>query len=356
MPSPKTLIFTPSDPIRWSWVTIAGPDAADFLQRLTTVNVRALEEGAGADGFFLTEKGRILTAFTLWRYGPEDFAFELDAGASGRWKTALLEIIDRYTFAERFTLSDLTASPRESLTLEPRWIFMEPGTTAEQMTAILGAGAEGLAPMRTAALDEEIRVCHHGSARFGRPWLSVWGRGARLMQWMDRVFEGAEAADFGKLELWRVENLKPRVDQEIEPDTVLPVEVNLQNGIAQAKGCYPGQEVIEKIFSYGSPPRRLVRVRGKGALPSAGSALLNRADPPAEIGRITTAVVSAESPELKDSWSALAIVRKMNAKEGLAVSGAGFEGEIDRVAPYEHASSESAHGSARESESYGENT
>ena len=33
---------------RWSWVTVTGPDALDYLQRLTTVHVKWLGPGQGA--------------------------------------------------------------------------------------------------------------------------------------------------------------------------------------------------------------------------------------------------------------------------------------------------------------------
>ncbi len=56
----------------------------------------------------------------------------------------------------------------------------------------------------------------------------------------------------------RIAQLKPKFGQEFKPDaTTNPLEVNLKSAIHDQKGCYPGQEVIEKIISLGSPARRL---------------------------------------------------------------------------------------------------
>ena len=56
----------------------------------------------------------------------------------------------------------------------------------------------------------------------------------------------------------RIQSLKPLFGQEFKSDgTINPLEVNLKSAIHDQKGCYPGQEVIEKILSLGSPAKRL---------------------------------------------------------------------------------------------------
>ncbi len=63
----------------------------------------------------------------------------------------------------------------------------------------------------------------------------------------------------------RIRALIPKEGFEFKPDgTTNPLEVNLKSAIADQKGCYPGQEVIEKIISLGSPARRLCLVRSSG--------------------------------------------------------------------------------------------
>lgn len=305
----------------WSWVTLTGRDGRDFLHRLTTVNVNALQIGQGSPGFFLNAQGKIRAYFTLWRFGVDDYAFELDAGSTGHWKTELLAAIDQYTFAEKFTIADISQ-------LESRWIFAE----RDEIDKVLAAlGASALKAGETAAIDDEIRICHHGDIDYGRTWLTAWGRPARLAQWLERSLPDSETISWERIEGWRLGALRPRVDAELDAGTI-PLEVGLIDGLAQAKGCYPGQEVIERIVSLGSPARRLVQIVGQGHAPALGEKLHNLAEPPIEVGQVTS-VASAENGS---GFTALAFVRKIHAKEGLEVQFAisATRGAITRVSPY----------------------
>jgi folate-binding protein YgfZ len=59
-------------------------------------------------------------------------------------------------------------------------------------------------------------------------------------------------------DLDRISKLTPKIAYEfLEDGSTNPLEVNLRHAIHDNKGCYPGQEVIEKIISLGSPPRKL---------------------------------------------------------------------------------------------------
>lgn len=311
---------------QWSWLTISGRDARDFLHRLTTVHVNALQVGQGAPGFFLSSQGKVRAYFSLWRFGEEDFAFEFDAGSGhGQWKKELLATIDQYTFAEKFALADLSELGSGS-PLSSRWLLAD---KADETALLAAAGAPALKPGETLALDEEIRVCHHGSIDFGRTWISVWGRTARLNQWMDRAFPGATPLRADELALLRIEALRPWVGTEIT-DATIPLEAGLVDALAQGKGCYPGQEVIERIAALGSPARRLVRIEGSGDAPAPGTPIHNLAEPPAEVGQLTSVASRAAG-----GYVALGFVRKIHAKEGLEVNlGSGARGSITSVAPY----------------------
>jgi folate-binding protein YgfZ len=310
----NTYLFKPSlknegdsAPIQWNWVTLVGPDAKDFLHRLTTVNVRELEVGQGKPGCFLTSQGKIRAYFKLWNYRTDEYAFEFDAGQTGKWKNDLLAVIDQFTFAEKMTLTDVSS------TLESVWIFPK-----EQDLKRLGF--DGLSEGHTQAVDEELRVSHHGSFDFGRPWITVWGRPARLSQWVDLSWNDAQEVTFQEIEKWRIEALRPRVDHELTED-VLPLEIGLRGAIAEQKGCYPGQEVIEKIISLGSPPKRLVRIEGSATSPQAGDPILNLSDPPLEIGRVTsvTSASGDHGSQASGNFVVLGIVKKIHAKDGLPV-------------------------------------
>lgn len=68
----------------------------------------------------------------------------------------------------------------------------------------------------------------------------------------------APASEESGSEKDRILKLKPRQGFEFASDgSVNPLEINLRTAVHDQKGCYPGQEVIEKIISLGSPAKRL---------------------------------------------------------------------------------------------------
>jgi len=76
----------------------------------------------------------------------------------------------------------------------------------------------------------------------------------------------------------RILALRPCAGKEFSLDgDVNPLEVNLGHAIADQKGCYPGQEVIEKIIALGSPARRLCQVRAESPLPPPPQGLTDAA-------------------------------------------------------------------------------
>src|SRR4051812_41786698 len=83
-----------------------GKDARDFLHRLTTANVRDLEPGDFRPGFFLNPQGKIRASFRVACRAPDSFFLEVEGGTEDAWKTALLTVMDQYTFAEKYELTE----------------------------------------------------------------------------------------------------------------------------------------------------------------------------------------------------------------------------------------------------------
>lgn len=297
-------LYRPSRPIQWTSLTMKGPDASDFLHRLTTVHVKAMKPGTGAPGFFLTAQGKIKAYFHLWMLGADEFFFEFDAGADEKWKTELLGIIDQFHFGEKFTLT-------EHAELKSAWLLGEWGNLAPSQTSATG----------------EIRFFHHGSKDFGISWISAWGPEKALNTWA--ASSGAKEITFEKIDEQRISATRPRVDTELSENTI-PLEVGLKDAISDNKGCYPGQEVIERIISLGSPPRRLARIDGTGPAPEPGE-MLRSQDGTQEVGQITSVAAT------KGGYRALALVKKIHAKEGIAVQPQAHPqspGKLVVIAPY----------------------
>jgi tRNA-modifying protein YgfZ len=117
----------------------------------------------------------------------------------------------------------------------------------------------------------------------------------------------------------RIRAGRPAIGQEFLPDgNTNPLEVNLAHAIADQKGCYPGQEVIEKMISIGSSPKRLTLLRGRGPIESLGTLF----DGQSEIGRLTSKWAGASEV------IALAVLRKTHAKTGQKIIHGGIELEV----------------------------
>ncbi len=120
----------------------------------------------------------------------------------------------------------------------------------------------------------------------------------------------------------RILNLIPEAGREFLPDgETNPLEVNLGSAIDSNKGCYPGQEVIEKILALGSPARRLCLLRrvdgaGNETLP----AILHDATG-AEAGKLTSS----------DGEYALAILKRTHLKPGLELRGPDHGWRVEKV-------------------------
>lgn len=105
----------------------------------------------------------------------------------------------------------------------------------------------------------------------------------------------------------RIEKMIPEYGHEYWADgKTQPLEINLRGAIHDQKGCYPGQEVIEKIISLGSPAKRLCQIKSLNDQSlNEVSTLYADADLKNEIGALTTF----------NGKRALAIIKKTHAKE-----------------------------------------
>ncbi len=290
-------------PLHWSWLTLRGPDATDFLHRLTTVQVRQLQPQQGAPGCFLSAQGKIRAAFTLWNLGEQTFAFEFEDDALGTQKKNLKALIDAYTFGEKLTVEEAPSS------WQCLWIF--PHAPA----SLPSPQPESPAELKASRLDPQGWILNQKHRYFGRPWVTVWGP-AEALHAISK--EHAFPLNYEALERSRIASLSARVGHEIT-DTVNPLEVGLRDAIADQKGCYPGQEVIEKILALGAPAKTIILLEGRGRLPPPGTALYpspnpDSGSPAAPVGTVTSSIALTDEGE--GPFHLLAWVRKTHASPG----------------------------------------
>jgi len=290
-------IFSPEGKnfVFWNWMQCIGKDTPDFLQRLSTIHIPHLTIGTGKEGFFLTPNAKIKIFFTLWRFSQTEFGFEFDGGYNNERKTFLNEWIEHYTFGEEIMLQSISSSWV--------WIF---DTSPLPFPWIL--------PMHTLSIQEKLRAFHHSSHAFGQPWVTLWGPKKEIEKWIHSFFPAFSLLSEEELEKWRIQALYPRVSYEFHKEAT-PFELGLDHVIASHKGCYPGQEVIEKMRSFNAAPRILVQIQSEGAIaPHPGEKIFNYLHPEHKIGKITSCISIAKSQFLM-----LGLIRKQYSQENLKV-------------------------------------
>jgi len=145
--------------------------------------------------------------------------------------------------------------------------------------------------------------------------------GASLAAYVDRfVFrEDVRIEDRGEAFDWTVDGVAwggplaeheriarglPRHGAEIA-EAFNPYEVNLAHEVHLAKGCYTGQEALQRLVTYDSVRRRLVRFAGDGPPPAAPQDVLGATAAGAPAAGVLTS--AAARPE--GGWVALAALR-----------------------------------------------
>jgi tRNA-modifying protein YgfZ len=210
-----------------AFVRVAGPDACDYLHRMVSNDVEALQVGDACPALLLTAKARLIAPLVVWRRGGDDFLL-LTEPALGEPVRAHLTRVRR----------------RAQCEIEP-----------EEHRSALVFGGDGIATDFPGAVEV-----------------------------LDSGLEPTLGAD--ELERRRVEAGVPRWGHELD-DRILPAEAGLDvTHVDFAKGCYPGQEPIARLHHRGKANRELRLLEVDGAPEPETEVFLGEK----AVGRITSSV------------------------------------------------------------------
>jgi folate-binding protein YgfZ len=271
-------------------IRATGEDRARLLHAMTTQQVEQMKPGDGTYAFFLNAQGRILGDVNLFCLEEH---FLLDTEPETRQK--LFEHVDRYIIADDVTLEDLTE--------EMATIAVE-GPQAASVLAKLGAPIPET-PYQTRAWGDRItaRVSSTGSEGYF-VFLPASGKPELAGQ-----LAGVPKASADDARLVRIEYGRPRYGEEIT-ERYLVQETGQTQAVNFTKGCYLGQEIVERVRSRAQIHRVLRRLEIDALHPpAAGTKLTSDGRDAAEIAS------SAFSPAL-GKVVALAYVRVAFAEPG----------------------------------------
>ncbi len=255
-----------------------GQDRARFLHRIVSNDVKNLTPGQGTYAMLLTAQGHIIADFRIL---CEEDSLLIDTDADLRDKT--MQALGRYIIGDRVQIEALELftlalqGPRARGVLEES-LHVELPDLAEYGNFSTNCGGIPVRVVRTSSTGEEGYEIWAGAEGVKRIWELALASADEMLSC------GTEA-----LESLRIEAGIPRYGPDFGEDT-LPLEAGLLNALSFTKGCYVGQEIVERARSRGHVNWNLVGlIVDSPQPPLAGEKFLSEGK---EIGEVTSACVS----------------------------------------------------------------
>ena len=250
----------------------SGGDRCPWLHNLVTNTIKTLSEGDGVYAFAVDVTGRIQFDLNILALADE-LRLDIDRAAL---PDACAQL-DLRLITEDVTLTDRSA---EFARLGCA------GVRAAEIAAALGvANLAALADLQYVPLGGAWLTRHDFVGMTG---FELGAPVAEAATWWDRLASaGAVPAGLVALDASRIEAGIPWLGRDLDLQTT-PLETGqVERAINFNKGCYLGQEVVERMRSRGVLPRRLVRLIADGPVSAELPAMIECAD--AQVGRLTSA-------------------------------------------------------------------
>jgi len=247
-------------------IEVAGADRTSWLHNLVTNDIRRLLTGDGSYTFAVSVKGRILMDFNVLAR-QESFWLDTDR----RHAAAALTHFDRYTITEDVQVRDLSAAYARLMLVGPKAAALADQLHAPDVAAMSELSELGSTTVMLAG--RPVLLFRHDLA--GLPGLELCVPAEVAVEaWLALMDIGQPVGlrPVGRIAVrtLQIESGIPVWGEEIDGD-VLPAEtLQLQRAVSFNKGCFVGYEVIERMRSRHSLPRKLVGLR-LARLPAEGS-------------------------------------------------------------------------------------
>ena len=298
-----------------AYFLFTGPDRVRYLNAVLTNDIKSLTVGNGVASLFLNPQGRIQAEIETYA-GPES----LFCISYAMIREQLAAALDKFIIMDDVTLADKTD--------EYGTVVLEGPQAAEMAKRLTGTDLAGMGELAFRESAVGGMFCGITKRSPGgvasAELLAARNDLPKLWLLLREEVERADGSAMGyrALNALRLEQGIPWFGYDFG-EKQIPHEAGLQDShISYTKGCYTGQEIVERVRSRGqvNRVRVLLKVNGK-EIPAGGVPLTVDGK---EIGHVTRA---AFSPELQAPL-AMGYVRRESSAAGSVVSCGGVEAVV----------------------------
>jgi folate-binding protein YgfZ len=248
-------------------LVVSGEDRAAWLHGLCTQEVKKLRPGEGARACHIDVRGRVIADLGVSAL-DDLLVLDVEPGVAPNLK----RVFRRYVVMEDVKVTDRSEQTGSLELLGPGWAAALAWVgLGDELAALLHLSPHAVAPLELRG----VECMAVGTRRLGVP-------GVRLScprEALGRVWRALRANPAVAPCGWRAQETarvllgQPRQGAELSEE-VLFNELGLDEAVSFNKGCYLGQEVIERVEARNRAGRRLMGLQVEGEAPPAGSELM----------------------------------------------------------------------------------
>jgi len=277
-----------------AYLSFTGPDRLRYLNAILTNSIKDLAVGHGIVSLLLNPQGHILAELETYA-----FADRLLCVSYAMIRERLIEWLDKYIIMDDVTLNDET--PRYgTLALEGP----KAATIIQELSGIDVTKFEDLSSHHATVASISGRplpcriVRRSPGAVTGAEFVAESGKLPELWQILSDAarWHGGGPMGYAALSATRLAQGVPWFGYDFG-EKQIPHEAGLQDShISYTKGCYTGQEIVERVRSRGQVNRQRVRLTFSGEVAPEAGALLTLDGK--EVGYVTRAARTWDPPRI----------------------------------------------------------
>ena len=220
-----------------SWqakLVLTGEDRVRWLNGMVTNNIRDLGWGTGVYNFLLNAQGRILGDLVAYNRG--DYLLVTSERSQ---LAAMTDTFDRYIIMDDVEIADIS---------EKISAVGVAGPQSERVLRVTGIDVSRLEPGQAVDLVwQDIAVTVARNTHPNMHGYEIWFAAEQAPTvWDALTAAGATPVGSDALELYRIARGVPRYGLDLSQRD-LPQETEQKHALSFTKGCYIGQEIVERI-------------------------------------------------------------------------------------------------------------